>query len=308
MTMDCYLRLVTTLMGMTVVDTFCLCKFYNFLPHGRFGNIVTDADDDFEGTNEITMKKFAGILAQQLLYKAYNLMDGKSFTLFDEDKMTEPLAQSTSFVIDGSTGRCGVVEATSIESCRTNGSATPTSPAFVCESGRYTVGDVGYHGFRSYHDTSSVSIGHVTSVGSVRTNLSTNTGGVVDINTLEGNDVLDGSSEEDEDLDLTHDRLLKARKKAIEIIKDLNWQKHSAVKLPTTISQGGATKGKKYVKPRQCYLCGELSRVKCLECNKVFCYPIKDRSGLKNCCFHKHVNRINKKGNKRRKILGGAKS
>ena len=47
-----------------------------------------DIEDD--GTNELTMKQFSGILANQLLYQGYNLNTNNA-NLVNDDYLTEPL-------------------------------------------------------------------------------------------------------------------------------------------------------------------------------------------------------------------------
>ena len=79
------------------------------------------------------------------------------------------------------------------------------------------------------------------------------------------------------------------RRGAIEIMMDSNLRWHSVVKLNTTQSKGKSTKGKSYIKPRKCVGCGALSRVKCLECDEVYCYPIKKQYDPSNSCFCEHV-------------------
>ena len=88
-TLDCWFRVTTTLIGISVVDCFRLSKFHNFLPQGRVQNLIDDDLEDIDGFNEVSMKNFAGILANQLLYKAYNL--GNDISMYEEGRLVEPL-------------------------------------------------------------------------------------------------------------------------------------------------------------------------------------------------------------------------
>ena len=98
------------------------------------------------------------------------------------------------------------------------------------------------------------------------------------------NETFDESMYREFDFDMSRDR-----RYPIEILHDCNGGWHSAMKLKCTVSHGLTTKGKKYVNPRQCEKCGKLSRVKCYQCDKVFCYPLKDKTNISSCCFYKHV-------------------
>ena len=110
-------------------------------------------------------------------------------------------------------------------------------------------------------------------------------------------------SDDSGDFDFEFERLRRARKNAICIMTDVRMRKHSVVKLPSATSNGKNTKGKRYVKPRKCHSsCSALSRVKCLKCDKVYCYPIKDQSKTAGSCFCKHVNEVTKNKRKKRKL------
>ena len=98
------------------------------------------------------------------------------------------------------------------------------------------------------------------------------------------NETFDESMHIEFDFDMSRDR-----RYPIGILHDCNGGWHSAMKLKCTVSHRLTTKGKKYVNPRQCEKCGKLSRVKCYQCDKVFCYPLKDKTNISSCCFYKHV-------------------
>ena len=73
-------------------------------------------------------------------------------------------------------------------------------------------------------------------------------------------------------------------------LKDITGHYHQAVKIEKCISQGSATKGKPYYKPRQCARCKDkISRVKCFQSGKVYCYPLKDETQVIHSCFYKHI-------------------
>ena len=137
------------------MDTFRLCNFHGFLPRGRVGGIITD-DVDHDGSNELTMKRFSGILAMQLIYKAWNL-DVEDWNMFDEDGMSPP-------------GKCKN-EGGNDEGYQ-SGRIT-TIPSFVSNRKHALnmcfVGDVRNHygsAFSLHQDVSSVSLSHARSSAS----------------------------------------------------------------------------------------------------------------------------------------------
>ena len=69
---------------------------------------------------------------------------------------------------------------------------------------------------------------------------------------------------------------------------------HHAVKLLKIISNGKATKGKKYTKPRAYHTCHKPSTVKCKQCSLIFCYPLKDETQVIYSCFDNHMNKPHK--------------
>ena len=77
------------------------------------------------------------------------------------------------------------------------------------------------------------------------------------------------------DFSFRFSKIQKAKVDALVVITDASLRKHLVVKLNDTTSKGKNTKGKKYVKPRKHIECGKPSVVKCLECYKVYCYPVK---------------------------------
>ena len=270
MTHDCWFRLTTTLLGINVVDTFQLAKFHGFLPQGRVGNLIPHGNDT-EGTNEITMQRFAGILSTQLLYKAYNYHD--IYTVNEEDLMTEPLNpkgindNNMNNSGDSSNGGMKLGATTSFISGKTDHQS---------KEQLYTIG--GGQGVAKYHDVSSLSIDiAATSDDSY--------------NTFHESDSYD-------DLDMGRNKDY-----AIEVLKDCNGGLHSVMKLKSAVSNGTTTKGKIYINPRQCMECGKLTRVKCYQCNEIYCYPLKDKKNIRSYCFYKHVKGICKmKQSKRRRL------
>ena len=294
-TMDCWFRLTTTLLGMSVVDTFRLCQFHGFIPRGRMHTLITN-DIDNEGVNELTMKRFGGILATQLIYKAYNL-EAEDLNMFDEDRLNQPgnsIKGGDKSVGRGRSGRTGSGGNSSSSRSGNGGSRSRNHiiPQFIAEksnaNSRYCVGDNegGYGGtvFRDIRDVSSVSLSNLRSTASDT---------ITTIND-DMNDELDSvdDSESGEGFEFTFESIKKARNNAIAVLTDASLRNHSVVKLKCTTSNGKATKGKKYVKPRKCVSCGSLSRVKCLECNEVYCYPVKDQYKVSNSCFCKHINAV----------------
>ena len=299
-TMDCWFRLTTTLLGMSVVDTFRLCQFHGFIPRGRMHTLVMDDVDD-EGTNELTMKKFGGILATQLIYKAYNL-EVEDLNMFDEDGMNPPgnssmrgenrrAGQGHDGRSSGRSGRNGSSRGSG-DNSGGNRSKHTIIPTFISErrnaSSRYCVGDVadGYGGsvFRGSHDVSSVSLSNLRSAAS-DTITTINDDMNHDFDSVDGSDCEEG-------FNFTYGSISRTRKHAIAVLTDASMRKHSVVKLKCTTSNGKSTKGKRYVKPRKCVSCGSLSRVKCLECDEVYCFPVKKQYKVSNSCFCKHINAV----------------
>ena len=299
-TVDCWFRLTTTLMGISAVDAFRLAKFHNFLPCGRINNVVkNDIEDD--GTNELSMKRFSGILANQLLYKAYNL-NSNFVNLGYEDFLTEPLNPNGKsgdnckdvLVRENAFGRSTNTSTKKLSSSIPSfvGGKMNTNSQFIVGDNRRDVN------CNVYQDASSMSMkSNIFTVGSENQKVIT----IHDSDTEA--DQTDSLQTDSDDLDYTFERLRRARRNALCIMTDVRAFKHSVVKLPSTTSNGKSTKGKKYVRPRKCYTCGTLSRVKCLECDKVFCYPIKNnKSNVSDSCFCLHVNEITKKRRKKRKV------
>ena len=303
-TMDCWFRLTTTLFGMSVVDTYRLCQFHGFLPRGRMSSLVMDEIDQ-DGVNELTMKKFAGILATQLIYKACNLRVD-DLNMFDEDGMNEP----GDSIMSGRRGRGNGggngdgdgngdggrssrhSRTTGFESSRGGGRSPSctTIPGFISgktnANVRYCVGEnEGDYGntYRGHQDVSTVSLSNLRSIGS-------DTITTIDDGTHD--ESFEFEDDTQEGFNYTFRNIQRARKNAIDTMIDASMRKHSAVKLKCTTSNGKSTKGKKYVKPRKCVGCGALSRIKCLECDEVYCYPIKKQYDPSKSCFCRHINAI----------------
>ena len=253
-------------------------------------------EEDVDCQNEFSMKRFGGIVATQLLYKAYNL--GNERDMYDEDDMIDP------FLSNSGDGFDNVGSSTSSVS----GESSRSAPSFIGARGdansRYYVGD--RNEMNSFcHETSSVSMGSVRN--NIRVRVPAKRGSSFlnmedeEVTADHESDSLESDSNS-ADFDLTLPKLHKARKNAIVIMKDITRKMHCVVKLPSATSNGKATKGKRYCKPRKCVNCGMMSRVKCLECDKVYCYPVKGNKNvdLSNTCFSKHVNCISNKRKKRK--------
>ena len=260
-------------MGINVVDAFRLAKFHNMLPMGRIGNVVPP-DEDYDDINEMTIKKFAGILSTQLIYKAYNHYE--DFKVEEEELMREPL-NPEGRVVD-SRGDVRGYDCDDADVGVGKGKACfVTSRSTPC--GDYKVGGEGFQASNNA-SFSSVSMDLTPPMNS------------------SNNEVFDESFCREVEFDVTNNDI-----KAIDEIYDSNGGLHSAIKLSATVSQGVTTKGKKYVNPRQCIYCGRLSRIRCQQCNKVYCYPLKDRNNVNKSCFYTHVHGkcINMRLNKRKK-------
>ena len=117
-----------------------------------------------------------------------------------------------------------------------------------------------------------------------------------DLSTLESHDTY-----EEDDFVMSNKRRREVN--TIQQMRDLCGLTHSVCKLASTVSNGLATKGKRYSKPRKCSICDAMSRVKCRECNKVFCYPLRNRSDVPDSCFYKHVKGIKRKSKRKHSIV-----
>lgn len=309
-TNDCWFRLTTTLMGMSTVDAYRLAKYHNFLPYGRVCDLVDDSSDE-DGKNEMSMKRFAGILANQLLYEAYNLGTNQNGALSvnNEDLLVEPLnpngvKSGGNNEVDGRAamgqGSLGPRTSTArMDSVTTR--EQHTVPSFI--GGKLGITSSGFY----EQNTSPVSMMSIENTypcirSKRKANLQVKSINVCDSD-IEADPTINLSDSDDSgDFDFEFERLRRARKNAICIMTDVRLREHSVVKLPSATSNGKNTKGKRYVKPRKCHSCSALSRVKCLECNKVYCYPIKVQSNTSGSCFCKHVNEVTKNKRKKRKV------
>ena len=63
-TLDCWFRVTTTLIGMSVVDCFRLSKFHIFLPQGRVQNLIDEdlEDIDIGGTYTMLERHHANLI------------------------------------------------------------------------------------------------------------------------------------------------------------------------------------------------------------------------------------------------------
>lgn len=87
--------------------------------------------------------------------------------------------------------------------------------------------------------------------------------------------------------------------------------KHTAVKFETKVCSGKESLGRRYTTSRKCRYrlnnetqCTGYTRVKCVECDKPLCYPLKGKFRVTDSCFYKHVicRPVNEKdSNKKRK-------
>ena len=246
--------------------------------------VKDDIEDD--GTNELTMKQFSGILANQLLYQGYNLNTNNA-NLVNDDYLTEPLnpngKSGDNYTVDLGGNTFGGSNASNWKS---SGSMLSFIGGKTDANSQYLVGDNRRNvNFNAYQDASSLSIAFA--VWSENRKIIT----IHDSDTEA--DKADSLQTDSDDLDLTFERLRRARRNALCIMTDVKSFKHSVFKLLSTTSNGKSTKGKNYVQPRKYYNCGTLSRVMCLECDKVFCYLIKNNtSNDSGSCFCLHVNEL----------------
>ena len=97
----------------------------------------------------------------------------------------------------------------------------------------------------------------------------------------------------------------EAENRVLETFQDFSGNKHTVMKLETTVSGGKKTKGKSYCKPRQCKTCKKRCRTMCYECNEVHCFPIKKCILIEDSCFVAHMDKPMSTRAKRNKMFKG---
>ena len=286
-TTDCWFRLFTTLVGINVVDTFRLAKFHNMIPRNKL-NLAPDGDVVDDGDQNIfTMKKFAGILSNQLLLLAdkYAILsevlsetdddDDMLYTGVDKRNRNKKAAKRNKSDDDNCQGRSGgglgVAKRQKKDEKKENKSKSKKTKK---------------KGYKFIRDKVKSEEGYC--VGGTGFTYPIEISSTDDNSTLLSHDTY-----EEFDFDVPEKK--KKAQNVIQQMRDVCGLPHSVVKLTCTVSNGASTKGKKYSKPRRCHLCGAASRVKCRECNKVFCYPLRNKTEVKNCCFYNHVKGVTRK-------------
>ena len=287
-TADCWFRLSTTLMGINTVDTFRLARFHNMLPKGQLKIVLNDIDSN--DTNTFSMKKFAGILCTQLLYKAQILR---------EEKPKSTHGYDSSFSIESHESNRG---------CFTKERAMDKKKRSSNESSkkRKNANDANNPSWKKKKNKKVVVIDSSDSEGETlqmllnggkrkKCTVGDNAFKPLDLEesaTLSDND--SGCSSWDEDFVPTWRQLHKRYGKdniACEM-KDLGSNPHTAVKLCTVVSRGQCTQGRKYATRRKCKWCGERSTFKCFQCNRVYCFSSNPNADWTKTCFYRHVNSI----------------
>ena len=307
-TFDPYFRLFTTLVGINVVDTYYVAKYHNLLPQGRKLNIISPFKD-CDGVNELSMQNFAGLLSTQLLYKAHNLQT--NITLHEEDLLKVPPGlkyKEEGNKLDSEANRKRSVnnekKRTSKEKHNPNHNAKNRIENYLLPSQdkvrktsmtafthnitsyqpEFTVGD------NSFKDESHMKLSSPDcSIGACNSNSS----GIVSTHqdfSLGSNTTSDFITER-----MKRQRWReKAESEILQTMYDARGRKHSALKLKQQQSNGRKTKNKNYTTVRKCVVCGKKSRVKCLECDKVYCFPIRNKEAVHHSCFKQHIEEITK--------------
>ncbi len=88
-THDCYFRLTTTLIGMNVIDTFLLSKYHNIIDYKKKEN------------SGMSVRRFAGALAFQLISRANNLADAARKFKDENDNEPSPPSKTVSVRSNG---------------------------------------------------------------------------------------------------------------------------------------------------------------------------------------------------------------
>ena len=270
-TTDCWFRLSTTLMGINVVDTFRLAKFHNMLPpaKGRSLNLVLN-DVDADDTNIFSMKKFAGILSTQLLYKAHNLRENITHNSSgDDDELVNGKEQKKKRAANKGEQKKSASNQTKrkvivLDEISSDESLDAQLERIIKKrkdvKRKYLVGG---NRFKCIEPESENTVGSTSTV-----------------NTLEEGDFVPTFK-------FLHDHYSKDQ--ILHTMRDVASSTHTAVKLDSTVSLGENTKGRQYAKRRKCKWCGKRTTVKCFECDQTYCFSL--RKGALSC-FHFHVNGI----------------
>ena len=295
-TFDPYFRLATTLLGINVVDTYRLARFHNMLPRGKM-RLNKDYEKDFDEDDEngFTMKRFAGVLSTQLLYMAesykvetfyvdddgniqsrVNELGKKSIDAckrksvdLDDDNIDESLGTRWK-VVGKARGRKTLKSSKVAKKKRKEPETRGFDRVDVNTSskkrrvGRDMDMDMGVYG-KNMVDTTVMFWRGDEDDNRIRTNNSMSS-------------VSCGISEQLEN-------------RILETFQDFSGNTHTVMKLESTVSGGKKTKGKSYVKPRQCLTCTKRCRTMCYECNEVHCFPIKKCILVEDSCFVAHMNR-----------------
>ena len=258
-TTDCWFRLMTTLIGITTVDTFRLARYHGLLPQGKLKLILDQ--EDYEGTNECSVRQFAGILSTQLLYLAQSQKRSKGDGARNRhDEMEESKGS------DGTGMK---------ERLNRNGS-------YECLNGVRGEGEeCGENKYRKRKEVGRRDF----FVGDVRK-----------FRKIEPQDEISSSSGSSDNGDIGYGSLTNRQRLAmaddddiLQQMKDIGGGSHTECKLGVVVSKGKATKGKRYVNRRKCVWCGVKTSVHCIECGKVYCYPVLNRTKVVDSCFYHHV-------------------
>ena len=234
-TTDCWFRIGTTLIGINVVDTFRLAHYHGLLPRGKL-KLVLD-QEDYDGVNECSMRQFAGIMCTQLLYLAYNQKETKI-----DGVRRRPWNKKGQHYKDesGNADRCSAGEHATKSSRRYN-IHTPVDS------------DEGEH-VDDTKQPGSDDIRHVF-IGNKQ------------FRQLESYDSVSTSSSSDK-----HDMYSNMRREGmsarqilarvddsnvLQQMRDIGGGRHTACKLPVTVSKGKATNGKRYVNQCLCKWCND---------------------------------------------------
>ena len=309
-TFDGYFRLSTTLIGINVVDTYRLARFHSILPRGKL-KLNKDYESDYyeEDENSFTMKRFAGILSTQLLFKANEFKAHKFITdangeiqmRVQKKGVLDNMVNKECHNFDNNMEESIGTRMKSVASCRYRNTQFTNMAIGVARKktkrSEVEVSDV--EGFSSPKGKKRMIMKVAPkspltlNVGSEDVVMENNCGNLIDTNVMfwKG-DENDNKQHANRSISSASCSIIEDdRNDAIECYQDVHGNTHTVMKLDRTVSTGKKTKGKTYALARKCQLCGNRARTFCYECDKVYCYPLRKNILTGDSCFVQHMKR-----------------
>ena len=291
-----YFRLATTLTGMNVVDTYRLSRFHSLLPKGEhfFRMKLTNLDlggrteEDIDDDAGFTMRKFAGVLAKQLLFYADGLTENNDKQDRKKAAKSSDKTKNQSF-INLNNSDCSEEESDDNQiRVKTTGRRKKLKEAAMRRKKEhenmilYGNDPMGQEDTFVNYDSSDSLINRNVMYWNKKDDSQTTT--LSSLTTAPNKNQANSSSESD---------AILAANDIIATYTNAVGDRHSVAKYESTTSSGRSTKGKNYIKMRQCQTpnCNKKSATFCYECNETHCYPLRSTKGsVTYCCFQKHVN------------------